>query len=85
MANVDSAVKYQAKTYRLITSGDKAGLFDKTGLAHRLTVTDQTKSGGLPQMTLASGDDVKLFRTGKPCSCKGAPWSTSSATLREQL
>lgn len=84
MKDIDLPVKLNGKLYRLITKDGHGALFNRGGVAKKLTV-----SGGdvFPAMSFAdeAGDHLKLTRTGKPCSCKGKPWTQSGSALRGEL
>lgn len=85
MAETDLAVRRNGKTLRLVTNGDKAGLFDRSGLVETLTV-DVPATAPMRMPELSSGDAaVSLAKASKPCSCTGAPWNQSAADLRAQL
>jgi len=86
MAETDVAVRYDSKTMRLVTSGEKAGLFDKSGLVKTLSVVvEATAPGRMPTLEDENGAVVTLGLTGKPCSCTGAPWNLGGNDLRTKL
>lgn len=85
MKRADIPVKHDGKAYRMIISGDSVGLFDKNGLAKKLQVSGDFNGRRIPEVVTESGDPVKLTKTSRPCSCKGAPWKTGITKLLEQL
>lgn len=86
MAETDLAVNRDGKRYRLVTNGDRAGLFGKTGLIETLTVSvEATAPQRMPEVETADGVHVSLARTSKPCSCTGYPWNASARDLREAI
>lgn len=84
MKDIDLPVKLNGKLYRLITKDGHGALFNRGGVAKKLTV-----SGGdvFPAMSFAdeAGDHLKLTRTGRPCSCTGGIWKQSGSALRSEL
>lgn len=86
MAEVDMAVRRDGRTLRLVTNGERAALFGKGGTVERLVVTSPaTAPMRMPELADENGAAVKLARGSKPCSCTGAPWSTSVTDLRGQV
>lgn len=81
----DAPVKVAGKLYRFISNGEQAGLFAKDEPVQKLTVTEQGRGRMLPAVTTEDGEALKLARAARPCSCKGAPWSTSYRDLEKQL
>lgn len=79
----DIPVRYEGRRYRLIAEGQKAALFGKSGPAYRLDVTEYPQNR-IPTMTL-DGEPFSVSRTARPCSCSGAPWSTSFRDLADAL
>lgn len=85
MAETDVAVTRDGKRYRLVTNGDRAGLFGKSGLAETLTVAmPATAPSRMPELE-SDGVRVSLARSSKPCSCTGYPWNASARDLREAI
>lgn len=85
MAETDIAVRRGGKTFRLVTKGESAGLFDRSGLVEVLTVdVPATAPMRMPSLSSA-GEPLSLAKASKPCSCTGAPWNQSAADLRAQL
>ena len=86
MMDVDIAVRMNGRTYRLITNGDRAGLFSGHGSEPvRLDVT--APGANIHAIPALSGPDgpAALARASRPCSCTGAPWNLGVAGLRAQL
>lgn len=86
MAETDVAVTRDGKRYRLVTNGERAGLFGKTGLIETLSVAmPATAPQRMPELETTDGAHVSLARTSKPCSCTGYPWNASARDLREAI
>lgn len=85
MAEVDIAVKRSGRTYRLITQGERAGLFDSSGLAETLDVVIEA-TAPMRMPTVAIGEKpVELRHSPRPCSCGGYPWNAQVGDLRAAL
>lgn len=83
---MDLPVKYNGKLYRFISDGTKAGLFGKGGVLEVALTVDKPSQGNLmPAVTTVDGKPVRLSRSSRPCSCKGAPWSTRYSDLAASL
>jgi len=81
----DFPIKVDKKTYRFISDGDKAAVYGKDGITHTLAVTKYGQGRVLPTVVDENGEEFRLQRMPRPCSCKGYPWSTSYAELKGQL
>lgn len=78
---VNTAVRWQGHTYRLLIEGNHGGLFDREGLALRVFPERDTPAYRIPVLRDAQGNQVVVHQTTRPCSCKGAPWNQSPRAL----
>lgn len=85
MSAADIPVRTGGKLYRFVMKDGEAGLFDKTGLVQKLSVTDSNDRRRVPQVADSEGNNVKLTRVARPCSCKGSPWNRKLKDLMGEV
>lgn len=85
MSAADIPVRVDGKSYRFIMKDGEAAIFSKLGLVKKLTVVDSAEKKRVPEVADEEGNPVKLLRTSRPCSCKGAPWNRKLADLMGEV